>query len=91
MASISIYFAWHYFCIGFFYDRASRVVYLCPIPMLVIQFNLKNPDHMEPVPYKVEPCDYVSNYDNSYCRDGKIFNYRGVQIQGMDCPKCNKK
>ena len=34
---VSIFFAWYDFWIGAYYDRAKRILYVCPFPMIVIK------------------------------------------------------
>ena len=35
---VSIFFAWYYFWIGAYYDQNKRILYICPMPMIVIKF-----------------------------------------------------
>lgn len=36
---ISLKFLWYDFWIGAFYDRAKRILYVCPLPMVVIKIE----------------------------------------------------
>jgi len=36
---VSIFFAWYDFWIGLFYDQRKRILYFCPLPMIVIKFE----------------------------------------------------
>ncbi len=37
--SITIRFAWYDMWIGAFWDRKSRVLYVCPLPMVLVTFR----------------------------------------------------
>lgn len=37
---IRVHFAWFDLWVGAFWDRVNRVLYVCPIPMLVIRIDL---------------------------------------------------
>lgn len=37
---IKIFFAWYDFWVGGFYDRDTRTLYVCPVPMVVIKISL---------------------------------------------------
>lgn len=39
---IKIEFKWFDFWVGLFYDIGKRVLYVCPLPMIVISFSLRN-------------------------------------------------
>ena len=30
-------FLWYDFWVGFYYDRANKILYICPVPMCVIK------------------------------------------------------
>ena len=34
---VRIFFAWYDFWIGMYWDRKNRVLYICPIPMVVVE------------------------------------------------------
>lgn len=34
---VKVFFAWYDFWVGMFFDRDKRVLYICPLPMLVIR------------------------------------------------------
>lgn len=36
---MKIFFAWYDFWIGWYFDRKNRFLYICPLPMLVIQID----------------------------------------------------
>jgi len=36
---IKIFFAWYDFWIGFYYDRFDKILYICPLPMMVISIK----------------------------------------------------
>lgn len=38
----SLFFAWYDFWIGWFYDIKKKVLYICPLPMIVIKIERKN-------------------------------------------------
>lgn len=40
---ISIFFAWYDFWIGMFYDRERRMLYICPVPMVVVKIWFHKP------------------------------------------------
>jgi hypothetical protein len=35
---VSLFFAWYDFWVGAYYDRTNRVLYICPLPMVVLKF-----------------------------------------------------
>jgi len=37
----SIQFLWYDFWVGGFWDRTKRVLYVCPIPCVVLKFDFK--------------------------------------------------
>lgn len=47
--SVSVGFAWYDLWIGAFYDRAKRVLYVCPLPCLLVTVRLRpaSPAHVE--------------------------------------------
>jgi len=42
---IKLFFAWYDFWVGFYWDANKKILYFCPIPMLVISFALKGNNH----------------------------------------------
>jgi len=38
--SVRVLFAWYDFWLGWYWDRAGRVLYVCPFPMLVVRIGL---------------------------------------------------
>jgi len=53
-----IFFAWYDCWIGWYFDRRTRALYICPLPMLVIQIGPPvEPCHMCCRPGKPCPCD----------------------------------
>ena len=38
---LSMFFAWYDLWIGAYYDRIKRILYICPLPMIVIKINLE--------------------------------------------------
>lgn len=38
---LSLFFAWYDFWIGAFYDQKKRILYVCPLPMVVIKVERK--------------------------------------------------
>lgn len=34
---ISIHFLWYDFWVGAYWDRKNRVLYVCPLPMIVVK------------------------------------------------------
>ena len=36
---VQVKFAWYDFWIGFYYDRITRTLYFCPVPMIVIAIS----------------------------------------------------
>jgi hypothetical protein len=39
-----VFIAWYDFWVGAYWDRTNRVLYVCPLPMIVFQFG----DQQEP-------------------------------------------
>ena len=39
---VTIFFAWYDFWVGAYYDRKSRTLYICPLPMLVIKLEAQS-------------------------------------------------
>jgi hypothetical protein len=39
--TIKIFLAWYDCWIGAFYDRKNKILYICPLPMIVIQVGMK--------------------------------------------------
>jgi hypothetical protein len=39
---VKLRFAWYDMWIGAFYDRRKRILYVCPLPMLLIEWRLGN-------------------------------------------------
>jgi hypothetical protein len=37
--SVQVFFAWYDFWVGAYYDRDTRALYICPLPMLVIRIG----------------------------------------------------
>lgn len=37
--TLSVHFKWFDFWVGVFWDRAGRVLYVCPLPMFVLRFE----------------------------------------------------
>lgn len=37
---VSFFFAWYDFWVGVYYDRAERVLYVCPLPCCVVRIEL---------------------------------------------------
>ena len=42
MSRPKIFFAWYDFWVGFFWDRSKRLLYICPLPMVVICLDLSS-------------------------------------------------
>lgn len=43
-----IHFAWYDFWIGWYYNQKKRILYICPLPMVVIEIKIKNRrDHVK--------------------------------------------
>jgi len=42
MKKISLKFAWYDLWIGLFYDKKKRIIYICPLPTILIIIELKN-------------------------------------------------
>lgn len=38
---INVFFAWYDFWIGAFYDQKKHVLYVCPLPCVVLKFSGK--------------------------------------------------
>lgn len=36
---VKVFFAWYDFWVGGFYDRDTRTLYICPVPMVVIKIS----------------------------------------------------
>jgi hypothetical protein len=39
---INLRILWYDFWIGFYYDRKDKILYFCPIPMIVFRFQKTN-------------------------------------------------
>ncbi len=39
---INISFRWYDFWIGFYYDTKKKILYVCPLPMIVLEFQKKD-------------------------------------------------
>ena len=39
-----LFWAWFDFWIGFYYDRRKSILYVCPLPTIVIAISLKDVD-----------------------------------------------
>ena len=39
--NIRLFFAWYDFWVGFYYDQKRKILYFCPLPMLVIAVSLR--------------------------------------------------
>lgn len=37
---ITIFFAWYDMWVGAYWDRNKRILYVCPLPMLVVAINI---------------------------------------------------
>lgn len=37
---LSVFFRWYDFWVGFYWDRAARALYVCPVPMLGVRIQL---------------------------------------------------
>lgn len=37
-----VFFAWYDFWVGLYWDRQKRFLYICPLPMIVILFDLSS-------------------------------------------------
>ena len=35
-----VYFAWFDFWVGFYYNQRDMILYICPLPMLVIRIHI---------------------------------------------------
>lgn len=38
--AVSVHFLWFDFWVGWFWDRKQRVLYVCPLPMLVVKITM---------------------------------------------------
>jgi len=38
------FWAWFDFWVGFYYDRRKSILYVCPVPTIVLAFSLKGAD-----------------------------------------------
>lgn len=38
---VTVHFAWYDFWVGFYYDRKKHILYICPIPMLVVKVRVR--------------------------------------------------
>ena len=36
---IKLFFRWYDFWVGFYYDKANKALYFCPLPMIGIKFS----------------------------------------------------
>ena len=36
---LKVFFAWYDCWVGWFYDQNKKILYVCPLPMLVLQIN----------------------------------------------------
>ena len=39
-----VFLAWFDFWVGFYYDRKKSILYVCPLPTVVLAFSLKGHD-----------------------------------------------
>jgi hypothetical protein len=38
---VSLFFAWYDFWVGLFYDQKKKILYICPLPCVVIKIEKK--------------------------------------------------
>lgn len=46
MPKVSLHFLWFDFWIGLFWDKTKKVLYFCPLPMVVIKIETARPGPM---------------------------------------------
>jgi hypothetical protein len=68
---MKIKFKWFDIWIGAFYDRKKRILYICPIPMIVISIPLE-PGTKEYIPKNILshlPPNYILGYFKETCQN----------------------
>jgi len=40
MKKVNVFFAWYDFWVGWYYNERDHILYICPLPMIVIQVKL---------------------------------------------------
>lgn len=80
---INIFFAWYDFWIGFFYDRDKHILYICPLPMVVIEVQKKYCTHEYEEVYYGLQCKYCYSFipsNDDWYDDGPIYDEYGTRI-----------
>jgi len=80
---VYFFFAWYDFWIGFFYDRAKKILYFCPLPCCVFQVAFGSVVTCNPGQVPVRHKDWCIGGEKGPCNCG-VVNYTVGIDKGED-------
>jgi hypothetical protein len=72
---VNLFFAWYDFWIGWFYDKNKNVLYICPLPMVVLKLDFG---------IRFMGIDYSNGIDKTVSVEGRMSEDGNIYVQEIN-------